>query len=219
MASEKSAISPWHMWGGSQTVTVSTFSIAGPAQSPDVEQAIQLSMIQYRRPETWSFFFSAVLFAATGSRIDSVATACFDLTLGVGRSQIIIPNFRTFRIDHMLVAQANGFDHGKPLTFWSAVSDPPLIGWTTDPGSGEPLKIFGDPVTELCSESIQVSGRLRVQINDFSNVPPMSVSMQLHSYFAPKTHVRPEWFGNEERGFYGKGSSIPRFPGGEDRGT
>ena len=68
-------------------------------------------------------------------------------------------------------------------------------------------------------ESIQVAGRLRVQIADFTDIPPMSVSMQLHSYFAPKTHVRPEWFGAEGRGFYGPGSTIPRFPGGEDKGA
>lgn len=203
-------ISPWHMWGSSQTL-VAEQAVAGETAEA---QPQQLSHIQYARPDTWRFFFAATLMrfqpAVPGELLsgDLNIAAGFDVTLGVGRSQIIIPNFRVFTFTNII------FLSPVPRRLYASNAPAP-----TDMAGGPLTITFGVPITDLCAESIQVVARMTLSVGASPPLARARVSVDMTSFLAPKTHIRPEWFGIEDKGFYGEGSTIPRFPGGEDKGA
>lgn len=197
-------ISPWHMWGSTETLTLNNNASGSRAS---VEK--QLSMINYGRPDTWTFFFAAVLLSVENDPGNLQCFAHFDLTLGVGRSQIIIPEFRSFTFGDGL----------NPL-----ITPTRLFATTAPaPSSRAGLVITYDtiPITDIPSEAIQVGVRIILQTPG-GPPPPLAFGAQieLHSYFAPRSHIRPEWYGNEARGghYGGPGNAVPRFNGGEDQG-
>lgn len=213
-------ISPWRMWGSSERLSARLSLLAGPGGHWTVAGTAerQLTAIHYARPETWSFFLAATLLDCTPQPPAGVGrpvvTAHFDVTIGVGRSQIVLVDFVKFQLVSDFAPGANSFP--VPLTFYTtrAAAGPASYDATATP----PLA-FGLPIEEVCSEEINVLGRVTIEIPPTTdNNAPLEASMLLHSYWAPRVHVRPEWFGNEDKGFYGPGSSVPRFPGGEDKG-
>jgi hypothetical protein len=187
---------PWHMWGNTARLELqSTPNFGGMATK-------QLVKINYKRPETWSFFFGArVINAASGGAVLGVHVA-FDIIIGVGRTMFsttpnappgvnalgtTVPAFVRFR-----------FDVGIPIVpllnqpKWTTTGQPPVMDDST------PL-VLTPPVEWLPAQDIQCTVRAGLQ-----NVGTATV--EVTSWFAPRSHVRPDWF-NEQ------------FLGGETNGT
>lgn len=188
---------PWHMWGNQETVTLR--GITGNTTAPLNQQMLRVS---YKRPETWHWLFAATLLAGpqalAGFANSMIVT--FDLTVGIGRTAITLPAFETF--------------------FWSWVG--PLIApvnnqiWSTQ--ARAPNRVFFTPnpalpvdnvVDQIVAEDIQLSCSVLAAANggvigDFT--------VQIAAMFAPKTHVRPDWYLPEPAPL----EAV--FPGGETGG-
>lgn len=185
-----SGIAPWHMWGTAESIS----SISGGAVQNRPVGTGQLARVSYGRPDTWDFLFGVVAGEARGAggapmpagtlRID------FDLIVGLGRSQISMPSFAVFRFT-WLAAQ---FPSGG--TKWTSTVRSPVLD---DSAAVQPDSVLLD---HFVAEDIQCSARVQL----VTAVNGDEAHVMCHSYFSPRTHVRPEWIEG-------------RFPGGEDKGT
>jgi hypothetical protein len=110
----------------------------------------------------------------------------FNLIIGVGRSSTSIPAFEHFKFD---------VPTGTVGTLlWSTSSAAP----PRDNTAATPAANF---VNQIVAQDIQLDAQ--VSYNPGSPVSAHA-SVQLIAYFAPKTHVRPEWF-----------TKVGLFPGAE----
>lgn len=189
---------PWHLWGSSVQLTAAVTAGNAVGQASD-----QLAKVDYRRPETWSFWFGAKMI--NGNPILSTGVLVqvwIDVIVGVGRSQ-----FDTRQPD------AIGFGLFPGRSFCSFAWDIPL-----GPGTNildQPAKyatsgggvVLDDRDTTIVprvewipAQSIQCNARLA--ITTVAN--PQEVTVEVSGYFAPRTHVRPDWFletfGGQETG-------------------
>jgi hypothetical protein len=170
---------PWHMWGNQQEVVA--LAVSGNTNRPLQQQLLKIS---YKRPETWHWLFSATLLegpqAIAGFANGVVVT--FDLTVGIGRTSITMPAFETFQ--------------------WSWVG--PLLApvqnqiWSTQ--ARAPNRVFFTPtpavpidnvVDQIVAEDIQLGVSVSFAANGGS-VGDFRVLVA--AQFAPKSHVRPDWF-------------------------
>lgn len=175
--SETMTASPWHMWGSNAT-------IQQLALSPGLllQGNAQLTQVDYKRPESWRFFFMATLLQIENGS-PAPLDVFFDLTFGVGRSMVKVPSFEHFQFD---------ITAGTPQSKWSStVLGPPRIQATADQN-----------VTDtLVAQSIQVEARVRNQATVVSD----GFTVEVYSFFGPVNHIRPEWFiehfpGGEQNG-------------------
>lgn len=170
---------PWHMWGNSQSVVLTSSGVL-TAPTPAISQ--QLVKVSYKRPDTWNWLFAAKFIAGEelAALENSGVLVIFDLTVGIGRSFIQIPNFET-------------------LTFqWGA-----LVGTTSPPigvqlyttravGSSRAFPAvapFPD-IEQVVAQDLQVNARL--QYLDGTTVRRCTV--EVSGFVAPQTHVRPDWY-------------------------
>src|SRR5882672_3145644 len=89
-------VPPWHMWGGTQSFEVRQ---QGGGATPLLPTPGQLCRLSYGRPESWHWLFAAKLIAgpdttAVGEHVTLIVH--FDLTVGIGRSVILIPDFEVY---------------------------------------------------------------------------------------------------------------------------
>lgn len=158
---------PWKMWGNSQTLTLTGGIGSGRHQN-------QLAQVDYHRPESWHFFFAARLVDST-ALAGALVNINFDLHFGVGRSQLQLDPFARFNIN------------------W--VAAPPIgavVFANTVPGIRNVPAVVGD-VTNMIE---QIPAQ---QINCICNTAITAGAgeiaiVEVHAYFAPITHVRPDWF-------------------------
>lgn len=172
---QKGGLPPWHLWGNSQSITSIT---NGPPQFDSATQ--QLVRIDYGRPETWTFVFSALL-TASAQNVASVIIVSFDLTIGVGRSTVSIPNFEQYQFANT--------DVGKQI-FSTTVSAPKRT----------PTDAAGNIISAFSAESIQCVARVVATANLSTQA-----TVQVSAMFSPRAHVRPEWYsqhfpGGEDNG-------------------
>lgn len=205
---------PWHMWGTSVAVPVRTpgGGLAGSASSA------QLARINYRRPETWSFLLTARILDLrdTSGAPDPADTLLVQVTffvqIGVGRSVFITPQPNL----------AAGFFSVPQTPFgqfiWRAIPQnvapeniPYNPRWVTE--------TFGSPQDDsqeidtrsACrwfpAQDIQAGAIIGINAQD-----PWEATVEVGAYFAPRTHVRPDWYDDKQ---------VPagRFTGDEKRGT
>lgn len=178
-------IAPWHMWGTSEVLDIETTGASeGRADR-------QLARIDYKRPDTWRFLFAARLVDAVNPNpIACTITVDFVLLLGLGRSNLQVDDRNALP--------------GVPLRYpgfcrfvFNFTGPPPLpigqLKWT----SAVPSPLLDDTVAtssvlvnEFVAESITCSARLSID----SRPSPSSARLELHSFFAPNVHVRPEWW-------------------------
>jgi hypothetical protein len=182
---------PWHMWGNTQVIDlVSTGALANPAFNSG-----QLCKVGYGRPDTWHWVFSAKILNAEAAVAPSLAAVfvAFDLIIGVGRSNIQLPDFEQFVINYPAAA---------PLTpFYSTQ----VIGpnRTLTPGPGGPV---ANIISEIAAQDIQV----QVRTAFFHSAPGAQAKIEVSAHFAPKNHTRPDW--------YRTGPEEVAFPGAEIEG-
>lgn len=175
-------MAPWHMWG-----TCETFSLTNASPGLLLQQKIQLAQVHYGRPETWRFFFAARLLGGVTTTPASVFCN-FNLTMGLGRSTVEVPAFEQFVFSPGI----------GPITAAQKYSSS-VNGPNRDDRAVAPFP--QNEISTLVAQDLQIQGEVLYQSGLVGNV----VQLELHAYFAPESHIRPEWF-------------TRHFPGGEDQG-
>lgn len=172
---------PWHLWGQESTLQVVTNSA-----TPVVNQSAQLARVKYNRPDSWRFLFTATL----ESLVDPVPAGAFifvdfALQIGVGLTVKKIERFCRFTFDP---------PYTLPDRRWTGA------GLEPSRGVGAPAQRFIDVIT---AEAIQCDATVSVQAGSGAG---STAVINLSAFFAPATHIRPDWYGHAE------------FPGGERQG-
>jgi hypothetical protein len=194
----REGLPPWHMWGNSET-----FGPMG-AFSPDSVPILgrQLVRVSYKRPETWRWVFAARLIEApsAGALGTYEMTIDFDVTIGLGRSSVTLPNFD--RLKWTWTGTGNA-PVGYPLWSTRTLSPPTEYSFV----DGAPVADqTGREIDDLVAQDIQVS--CRVQFVALDEPEGGQATLEVSGYFAPKTHIRPDWLQLD----------VPvesQFPGGE----
>lgn len=173
---DQQGVPPWHLWGSEQTVVV-------PASGATTNSGVssQLARIGYKRPDTWTFFFYAQILAAQPSGPTSAVFIAYDLTLGTGRSSTTIPGFANFQAT-WTVAPPIGLQ-----LYTSTV--PNVVNNTGTPATDSPGQISFFP-----AQDIQLTARVVIPATQ------AGVTVTVAAYFAPRTHVRPDWEQHEFAG-------------------
>jgi len=174
------------MWG-------TTVQLQSIPNEPIGRQTQQIARINYKRPETWSFWFGGQLTGGTTNTTGSNIRASmqFDLFLGVGRSvfgtkQKIEP---TAPVNRVAFARFEwvvppGDTPGQVVNntkYTTQVRTPPLDDDLID--SFQLIEWFP-------SSDIQCEVQFITQIDGLNHV----VQGEASAYFAPRSHVRPDWF-------------------------
>lgn len=177
---------PWHMWGSTQVAQI-TANGANRLQSV----AVQCANIQYKRPETWRFFFGARISHGSAPAVAPCDLGVlFSVTPGVGRSSFMTPdNLNIIQVpivDFRFLVPAGttpGFQNNG-------------IKYTTQ-GLGPPVDdafpASGRLIETLVAESL-VCSAVAMMFNPLQLAPGTVVTFEMTAYFAPNAHVRPDWF-------------------------
>jgi hypothetical protein len=168
------------MWGNSETLR-----LVSDGSGQIVNQSTQLLKVSYRRPETWNFFFA--LRALSSSILPCAFTATFKLTIGVGRSSVIIPAFEVFNFSAVAAGDFPSFQYSTSVN-----------GPSRDNTAVAPLP--QNEIRNVVSQDIQLECNVRYN----PATPGHTGVAEVHGYFAPNVHVRPEWF-----------TKVGLFPGAE----
>jgi hypothetical protein len=169
---------PWHLWGNSMTILVPKSGVgSGVAESTQ-----QLVRVSYARPESWQFLLEARLVGVPEPVTPAVITVVFDLVVGIGRSQTTLGTFGAFLFSFSGPSSPNGAH--------KYVTEVP-----------SPLRNDLDATstgitTSIVAQDIQLNARLAF----IGGVPSPDAQVEVSAYFAPLSHVRPEWFNGQFRG-------------------
>lgn len=189
-----SPLHPWHMWGSAQTITINAAAGSG-AGSYLFPKATQLYRINYKRPETWSFWFSAQLVGGNISDVNMQVIAEFNLMLGVGRT--------AFKTEGLF-----GTDAGFCEFRWSVIAgvqpgNPPRKKWTTRFNTPALDEVTGSTTQEkidwLPAQDLQCEARAALVLTGATAVNNQ-VILEVVAWAAPRTHVRPDWFEGQYSG-------------------
>jgi len=176
---------PWHLWGGSETVEL-FINPASPATEFPV-QTVQLARVSYKRPDTFNCLLVAKMLSGpfAGAGDGFAVNVVFDLILGLGRANVILPAFQTLSWIWNTIADA---PVNSPLyaTTGRAVQAQTNVG-------GVVTRDREDPAQELVAQDIQCSARAQGGGNITG-----TVRLELSSFFAPVAHVRPDWYQDGE---------------------
>lgn len=198
----REGIPPWHMWGNS--ITLDPIALSNEDfLAPDTTG--QVVKVAYKRPETWHWLFAARILRAPGRPLIPVAsevvTVKFDLIVGVGRSNFVMRDFETFQWA-WVGEQVVPFRH----VMWSTSGLTPALGYTPLP-TPEPDPATRRVISQITAQDIQVSCRISINSEDGIGEPG---AVEVAAFFAPKSHIRPDWFVN--------GPAELMFPGAEIQG-
>lgn len=188
-----SIISPWHMWGTQETVECTTGIIAATASRP-VDR--QLARVNYRRPESWAFLLTAeVVQAPVSPAADFVIQVNFNLMAGVGRATW---NSKSPRVIDYNTLGAEAAFHKVQWYAPGGLKDW-RRQWCTSVMSPSPIETYPpgtDPPGTLTEFFVAETIQCEVSVAAFSTGadPQQQVKVQVGAYFAPLSHVRPDWF-------------------------
>jgi len=193
------ALAPWHLWGNAIPLNTKVGGIGFMQTNPG-----QLVKVNYARPETWRFLFGFSFLTLPPNDAANKLTVLvdFDLIVGIGRTSISMHSFAQFsRADTPSNLAALG-------TLWTtaAYTSPVTVDYT----AAAPVSA-SVPVETFVAQDIQCSARVRAA-GGITGLAGKPLGVQVHAYFAPNVHIRPEWFTDER----GDGS---RFRGQESGGT
>jgi len=172
---------PWHMWGSTER-----YNVTIPAgDSGNDNASVQLARIEYKRPETWSFFLAGRVVAGDAPLATITIRLDFDIILGVGRSAFQTrargsQAFQTFRWD---LSPGLGVQSLGPKWCTEARTPP------TDDSDPNSTTI----VSSFPSETISVESRLFASVGA-PQAADLNYVIEASSYFAPRTHIRPDWY-------------------------
>jgi len=151
----------------------------------------QLCKISYKRPDLWNWIFLAK---------HVTLTVHWDLTIGIGRAAIVIPDFDVFSFNWN-----DGAAFPVNQQIWSMQTLTPQKAFVAPPPVPPPTAI----ATNFPAQDIQLSTRCFLAISGLAASP---VTVELSGQFSPSTHVRPDWYQDER---------VPevQFAGQETAGT
>lgn len=206
---------PWHLWGNTQRVRVPV-QLAVAAAASRQGNTNQLLRINYKRPETWHWIFHARLISGPTNTPGFFTTLFvnWELAIGIGRSAIrmyyepgpffAIPPFDVFSF------QWGPTDLPCPAGahVWATQATGPDKTFSTETTNNDTT-----PVSEIVAQDIQLQVQC-IATTVSGNVSSLggTVEVELSAQFAPKTHVRPDWY-NE------RAPLEQQFPGDEVGGT
>lgn len=188
---------PWHMWGNSQLIST---TLSSGIFSEGISG--QLAKIAYGRPETWHFILSARFVSGTAAPLGTLLdlNIVFELTVGIGRSI-----FQTFQFDSFRFRWENANAPTNVVLWTTQVNAPAMFQ-----NVAVPLPADVRPVTQIVAQDIQLNFRAALLLAGAAVGYPYTASAEVSAFFAPKTHVRPDW----QR----KGPEEMQFPGAEVAG-
>lgn len=170
-----SSTPPWHLWGTSETVTVSIGG-AGPTDVP-VNATSQLAKVSYGRPETWHWLFVARLVSApaAGALDVGLVMVDFNLIVGLARTSTNLDDFEQFSF-----RWANAPAPTAPIYSTRVVA--PVRSQVP------PLSTDQNLIDQIVAQEIQCNARVEIASN-YTSIARVEVA----AFFAPNTHVRPDW--------------------------
>ena len=178
---------PWHMWGNSQVLTTRQTAGGGVASTPDTQQLVRVA---YKRPETWHWAFQSRLIAMPTPGLPGTFATLevhFDLIMGIGRSSATFPDFEvhTWSFQNPAVPPTAA---GAPGNILRSTTARGLRGYAVN--SAGTITETESLISEIVGDDIQVQARLILTTsgNGFTG------SAEVSAFFAPKNHVRPDWF-------------------------
>lgn len=177
------AVSPWRTWGNTANLELfgNAVDTAGAPQ--------QLVNVQYDRPDTWSWFFACRMqgnaqnfFNLPGAN----PTVQWDVTFGVGRSNIRIPSFHTMTFSAATLNTLNP----QLIAVGNQSTGSNGINPGTDPSPlGDTVRV---DIRDIPAESIQITASVFV--------PTLTgfIDVEFTAYAAPRSHFRREWLIEDE---------------------
>jgi hypothetical protein len=171
-------VSPWRTWGN--TANLELFANAADVTA----QPQQLVNVTYDRPDTWSWFFAARMQGNAGAFFNLPGgnpTVQWDVTFGVGRSNMQIPSFHTmvFSAATLNTLNAQLVVTGNQSTGSNGINP------GTDPSPlGDTVRV---DIRDIPAESIQITATV------FAPVLTGFLNVELTAYAAPRSHFRKEW--------------------------
>ena len=181
---------PWHLWGGSTTITANFNSVNDRANTQ------QIVKVSYKRPETWHWLFVARLISGPPGPFpgpgNSQVSIVFNLTCGVGRSVVQLFSFEAFDM-----RWAAAVPVGETLFSVQVLARNRI-------DTSDPTLIQPNVINQIVASDIQLDATVT---NVFGPEPAV---VEVSAFFSPKTHVRPDWFVD--------GPPDARFAGGEVAG-
>lgn len=207
---------PWHLWGNSQTFQVPVQDSSLPNRQAQTQQLVKVG---YGRPDTWHWLFVAQLVEGPASLgFQTQLEVSFDLTVGMGRSSVVLrgaplsqnKSFESYFFQWGPVS-AN-FPRGVQLYSSQVLapnrqfrSDPPFPDQTGNPTAASDAvapafatAFFPPLIEQIVAESIQCQARMVALAPPLSASLGQLVTVEVSAFFAPKTHVRPDWFQIDE---------------------
>lgn len=192
MNAPRAGTPPWHLWGTSELV--SPPPIVPPFPGTVASQAFskQLARVDYGRPDSFKWFFSAQIVRADDAVLAGETgqiSIFWEVTIGSGRSSVVIP------LDNY-VLQWGPIASFPTAMIFSQTAEGPL----RTPGSTET-----NVIDTLVADGLQCQARV-IYITNITGAQPAQV--QLSAHFAPIAHVRPDWYQVDA-------DPTVQFPGGE----
>ena len=181
----RSPLPPWHLWGNTERQVIIP---AGGGAVPLIATTVQLIKVSYKRPESWRWVFSAKLLegpATTGVGQHVSVTVHWDLTIGVGRAAIQLPDFDVFSF-----AWDDGQAFPRDRQIWAMQTNSPGRTFVAPATSTVPGLL-----DSFSAQDVQLSARVIVQelgLPAPGNFQPVTV--ELSAQVSPSTHVRPDWY-------------------------
>lgn len=162
----RTGVPPWHMWGDEKTIDVTSAGASGQGETQ------QIARVNYKRPETWRFFFVAELLEGS-STAGGAVFVIFRTTIGVGRTSTSVP-LGTFR-----------FNVGAGAIVPTIKFSNHFVGPPNDDSAAAVQNVIDHFVAQDIQCQVQVV---------YQSGAGDKVTLRAAAYFAPEGHIRPEWF-------------------------
>jgi hypothetical protein len=169
-----SSLSPWHLWGNTQQLSLVPNQFAAPELNFGTVTFLRAS---YARPETWRFMFSAIIKSAPTAGLGEQAqiNIQFDLITGIGRSNMQIPGFVTFGYAWVATAAPVGTLEWTTLSRTTTLISATEVGFTDH--------FIGQDITFVA------------KANFVTDIPAAANAViELSGQISPNVHVRPDWY-------------------------
>lgn len=199
---------PWHMWGNTQLIEV-PIETTGAVRLGVTNQLVRIS---YARPETWHWLFYARMVSGPANT-PGFFTRVFvnwELTTGVGRSAVrmhlgtgqlfAIPAFDTFTFQWGPTRP----EFPTNAQIWASEATSPSKSF-----QGDGPAATGETIKEIVAQDLQLQAQV-VGLTTPLNVlaAGQTAIVEVSAIFAPKTHVRPDWFINGPQELMFSGAEI-----------